>query len=188
MNGSFNTAVSQPKFYPTLGATFWKRGDGKLHREDGPATVYEAGLREWYIDGEYHREGGPAIEHYDGSEYWYRHGKLHREGGPAIISKDEFRQWWIDDKLHREDGPAIERDNGVKAASATGRRAPPFSIPMAPRNGGWTAKSLTAGKSRTPCSGWPINTRKPLPRPSGKGWRTASSPPSARPSGKRAGA
>jgi hypothetical protein len=57
--------------------------DNNLHREDGPASIYE-----------------------NGSMHWRRHGKLHRVDGPAIINEN-MQQWWYNGKLHRLDGPAI---------------------------------------------------------------------------------
>jgi hypothetical protein len=42
-----------------------------LHREDGPAIVFENGDEAWYLDGLMHRVDGPALKNVDGSEDWY---------------------------------------------------------------------------------------------------------------------
>jgi hypothetical protein len=34
--------------------------DGKLHRDDGPATVISDGYKAWYWKGFFHRTNGPA--------------------------------------------------------------------------------------------------------------------------------
>ena len=57
-------------------------GDGKLHREDGPAIEYSNGDRAWYLGGKLHREDGPAVELPDGIRFWYLDGKR--------LSEDEF--------------------------------------------------------------------------------------------------
>lgn len=49
--------------------------NGKLHREDGPATEFANGDKEWYINGKLHREDGPAIEYNNGDKSWYINGK-----------------------------------------------------------------------------------------------------------------
>ena len=65
---------------------------GELHREDGPALVWDSGCK-WYYkngvrwkiegdrynfyydkDNEYHREDGPAIEYNDGFKVWSLNG------------------------------------------------------------------------------------------------------------------
>ena len=47
--------------------------NGCLHREDGPAIIYED-CEEWYIDGELHREDGPALVYGFGQMYFYYKG------------------------------------------------------------------------------------------------------------------
>ena len=49
--------------------------NGFLHREDGPAEIYEDGDRCWHINGLKHREDGPAVEYKDGGKYWFYKGK-----------------------------------------------------------------------------------------------------------------
>lgn len=99
------------------GSVEWRRrGDGVLHREDGPA-VEKWGHKYWYRNGQLHRDDGPAIEYYEGkTKVWYQDGKCHREDGPAVEAPGE-RRWYRHGKLHREDGPAIQmscRLNGYK--------------------------------------------------------------------------
>lgn len=71
-------------------------GDGKLHREDGPAVIYPFGTKEWWIKGRRHREDGPAIESPDGHREFWLNGNL--------LSEEEFNQWLdkkrLNEKLH----------------------------------------------------------------------------------------
>ena len=71
---------------------------GSLHREDGPAIIYDSGNQYWYSHGSLHRDGGPAIELYDGSKEWYKRGFCHREDGPAVMwmptENNPFRCHW----------------------------------------------------------------------------------------------
>ena len=78
-------------------------GDGKLHREDGPAIEYSNGDSVWFLGGKWHREDGPAIEYSNGDRAWYLGGKLHREDGPAVELPDGIRFWYLDGKRLSED-------------------------------------------------------------------------------------
>ena len=49
--------------------------DGKYHREDGPAIIFEDGTRCWALNGLYHRVGGPAIETAEGYCDWFLNGR-----------------------------------------------------------------------------------------------------------------
>ena len=106
-----------------------------LHREDGPATEYASGTKEWFINGELHREDGPAIDWFGYKEYWVD-GKEYTEeefneimktfgGKHKNIVKEQHNKinnfgdkFYYSDRemtvLHREDGPAIEYVNGSK--------------------------------------------------------------------------
>jgi hypothetical protein len=53
--------------------------DGQLHREDGPAVVYEDGTRLWLIEGNLHRADGPAIIYEDGEIQWWLNGIQYTE-------------------------------------------------------------------------------------------------------------
>lgn len=61
----------------TLGIKKWYR-NGELHREEGPAVIYDNGKKEWWIHGKRHREDGPAIIFHDGVKFWYKNGRLVR--------------------------------------------------------------------------------------------------------------
>ena len=63
--------MSQPEM--KIGPTGTKRWllNGKLHREDGPAIVYENGEKQWYLHGNLHREDGPSVVYPDGQKEWY---------------------------------------------------------------------------------------------------------------------
>lgn len=48
--------------------------NNRLHRLDGPASIFSSGRYFWYKEGEWHRIGGPA--YFDGQYYeWYIFGK-----------------------------------------------------------------------------------------------------------------
>ena len=64
------------------GIQYW--ANGKLHREDGPASDYY-GDKSWYINNKLHRLDGPAIEYCNGrKEYWIK--------GEYYSSKEEFEK------------------------------------------------------------------------------------------------
>jgi hypothetical protein len=94
--------------------TYRRRTDVLLHREDGPAVIWDNGTKEWWIDGRRHREDGPAIEWSNNTKEWYQNGHLHREDGPAIERVGGTKFWYRDDKLHRLDGPATEHVDGTR--------------------------------------------------------------------------
>jgi hypothetical protein len=48
-----------------------------IHREDGPAVIYDSGTKEWWINGKRHRTDGPAIEYRSGFKSWYLKGRKH---------------------------------------------------------------------------------------------------------------
>lgn len=69
-----------------------------LHRENGPAVVYEGGAKYWLIRGKMHREDGPAFIGADGRRAWYKNGQKHREDGPAYIPIEEPPEYWYRDQ------------------------------------------------------------------------------------------
>jgi hypothetical protein len=74
---------------------------------------YSIEPQEWYCKGKLHRDDGPARIYNDGA-HWYRHGKRHRDGDlPALI--DSFGMcWYINDELHRDDDkPAVIDNMGI---------------------------------------------------------------------------
>ena len=79
------------------GSKFYYRDEKMttLHKEDGPAMIWEDGTKAWYRDGVLHREDGPAVEYADGNRSWYHHGKLHRAGGPALELTDEEDEYYV---------------------------------------------------------------------------------------------
>jgi hypothetical protein len=88
-NGKYTEEI---KIDPDGTISCWR--DGRLHREDGSATMYPDGRKAWYKDGELHREDGPAAEFIDGTKMWFIHDKLHREDGPAIVYHTG-QSWYI---------------------------------------------------------------------------------------------
>ncbi len=98
---------------------------GELHRDDGPAVVYNTYGKNYeelyYSHGKYHRVDGPAIiERKDGvvvREEWRFHDMRHRVGGPAVceytcsLTTDEnvltYEGYYCDGRYHRDDGPAF---------------------------------------------------------------------------------
>ena len=78
----------------TEAAVEYVNGDGKYHREDGPAIEYTNGTKAWYLHGERHRIGGPAIEWHNGDQSWYQNDEYHREDGPSIIWESRKPEWW----------------------------------------------------------------------------------------------
>jgi hypothetical protein len=76
--------------------------EGKLHREDGPASI-RANAKKWYKDGLLHREDGPAVEGNDGTKWWYINGKIHRLEGPAIEWANGDKKWFVEGKEYTEE-------------------------------------------------------------------------------------
>lgn len=74
------------------GATYL---NGVLHSfDDSPAIVLASGNSVWYRNGKLHRDNGPAMV-YNGSQYWYQLGALHRENMPAIIYANGTTEYWL---------------------------------------------------------------------------------------------
>lgn len=80
------------------GQIVYRNEQGQLHREDGPASIWQ-----------------------DGTKFWFVNGKLHREGAPAVEWSHGGREWRIDGVIHRTDGPAMEWPNGRKCWFVNGR-------------------------------------------------------------------
>jgi NTP pyrophosphatase (non-canonical NTP hydrolase) len=99
-----------------FGEAFWRNSAGDLHREDGPASVWGDGSKEWWVNGRRHRKDGPAIERANGDKEWWLNGLHHRNDGPAIERANGDKEWYQKGWRHREDGgPAIELANGYRA-------------------------------------------------------------------------
>lgn len=81
------------------GDTMWEDRNGNLHRELGPALVYEDGASEWFRYGLHHRIGGPAVD-LPRKKKWYKNGRLHREDGPAVsvLTGGKWQdRWFVED-------------------------------------------------------------------------------------------
>lgn len=61
-----------------------------------------------------HRDNGPALIWNDGSVEWWQHGRRHRVGAPALIYTNGAEEWWINGKRHRIDGPAYIGNMGIR--------------------------------------------------------------------------
>ena len=42
-----------------------------VHREDGPAKIWNDGYEEWWINNKLHREDGPAVVENGGKCFWF---------------------------------------------------------------------------------------------------------------------
>jgi hypothetical protein len=49
--------------------------NGKWHREDGPAMIWQSGGKSWYFKGKLHNLNGPAKIYPDGREGYFIHGE-----------------------------------------------------------------------------------------------------------------
>lgn len=103
--------------------------NGKIHREDGPAIIYEDESEKYYINGELHRDNGPASivkcsRHFKGSDlypqefkndfilFFYKNGLFHNDSGPAIVYPWGENEYYINGLKHRTDGPAHTYEDG----------------------------------------------------------------------------
>ena len=55
---------------------YYIKGTEILHREDGPAAIYDGGTNAWYANGRCHREDGPAVIYSDGELEWWLNGNF----------------------------------------------------------------------------------------------------------------
>lgn len=70
--------------------------DGRLHRELGPAIIYDGGEMYWYKKGKLHNDYWPAVYYPNGEMHWFKNGVKHRPDGPATISSDGKHQYWVE--------------------------------------------------------------------------------------------
>ena len=49
----------------------------------------------WYQNGKLHREDGPASVSPCGDEFWYQNGVRHRTDGPAVWRPNRDSGWWL---------------------------------------------------------------------------------------------
>ena len=57
----------------------YKNKNGQYHRTDGPAIIYDNGIKEWYKDGKRHRINGPAFIGLNGTKSWWIEGENYTE-------------------------------------------------------------------------------------------------------------
>ncbi len=78
-------------------------------------TKYEYINRVEYRDenGVLHREDGPAVIYNSGEENWYKKGRIHRENGLPAIIKKEYKLYIVNGKKHNEYGPGYENIDGT---------------------------------------------------------------------------
>lgn len=93
--------AGDPETGPLRGATGCPLAftrNNKLHRDDGPALIYNDGHKVWYQDGEIHRVDGPAVI-IQNRQKWFRRGKLHNWAEPAVqgytASGDRIERWFV---------------------------------------------------------------------------------------------
>ena len=53
----------------------YRNKEGEMHREGGPAKIWNCGTKHWFINGKFHRLDGPASDFSDGTKKWYVHNK-----------------------------------------------------------------------------------------------------------------
>jgi hypothetical protein len=53
--------------------------NGKRHRTDGPAVIWEDGDQWWLLNDNPHRTDGPAIIRANGTQIWYLNGQVYTE-------------------------------------------------------------------------------------------------------------
>lgn len=65
--------------------------------------IDDDGDKEWFKNGKKHREDGPAVIYNDGQQEWWFDGKLHREDGPAVINKKGEKGWFLNNEVVTEE-------------------------------------------------------------------------------------
>jgi hypothetical protein len=81
-----------------LGTSRWFHANGYLHRDDGPAIIYEDGTKIWLQHNKRHLDDGPAVEWGNGGKSWWQRGKCHRVDGPAVELPDGSTLWYLNDR------------------------------------------------------------------------------------------
>lgn len=87
-----------------LDRTTWKLPDGRLHREDGPAVIYETGEWEYYQHHQPHRIDGPALKYFVAGRwvYYWRLNGIHYS----------FDQWLEKTPISDEDKTLLKLEYG----------------------------------------------------------------------------
>ncbi len=104
------------------GCIVWKK-DGRIHRNDGPATISAVGdlyvpntwctaRYTWQYHGHFHRVGGPSNESLNSCQSWNLYGDSCRCDGPAEMGDHSLIAWYQGDDSHRVDGPAFIGSDG----------------------------------------------------------------------------
>jgi len=95
----FNREVNVPTDFTGIakfpnGDLMWCQ-DGVVHREDGPAVIYQDGSKCWLQKGFYHRIDGAAIELSDGRKEYHVLGEK--------LTEKEFKIFqWMWENTNRE--------------------------------------------------------------------------------------
>jgi hypothetical protein len=117
---SKNKSVKNGHSVKANGTHEWYKNNN-LHREDGPARIWDNGTQEWYKHNKLHHEGGPARIYSNGLQEWWINGRKHRADGPAVIFSSEHEEWWLNGKRHRLDGPAVIKSGGIQDWYSNGK-------------------------------------------------------------------
>lgn len=91
--------------YENYGGVSYYKND-LLHREDGPASNWPNGDREWWFNGKLHRIDGPAIENANGSKEWFLNGIEYTE--------EEFNQWLAKKHLNERLQSSLSHSPAIK--------------------------------------------------------------------------
>ena len=87
--------MTEPSLHYEPRRRVYRDEEGRAHRENGPAVLWNYGQEEHYLHGILHRIGGPAVHNLGGYRAYYEHGQLHRLDGPAIVHPYGSNEWWV---------------------------------------------------------------------------------------------
>jgi len=93
----------------SIGDLIRKRYNGYiLNRKNSPAILFEDGSKEWWANGKLHREDGPAVIYNKYTEFLHFNLYKHRKFFCNMTNIfPGYKQWWVDGRPHRENAPAI---------------------------------------------------------------------------------
>ena len=76
--------------------------------------IDEKGTRRYRLNGLLHRQWGPAVIFEDGTELWYQKGLRHRLGGAAVTLSKGQQYWYLSGciLLEREYWRLLEENHG----------------------------------------------------------------------------
>ena len=83
------------------GRCVWAHGetnffkDGELHREDGPAQIFQNGTERWWLFSRLHRLDGPAVVRTTGRHDFYLHGvhfPLEEDHAQGVFALEEIEK------------------------------------------------------------------------------------------------